>query len=74
METEYTYEDLTTTNIYELVVKTSLGTQILRSFPHQFVAVTDHALNLPFEEQPWFFGNISYEEAKNIVSGKHSVH
>jgi hypothetical protein len=65
----YTYEGLATKNIYKLIVKTSLGEQFLRSFPHQFVAVTKQSLSLPFEEQPWFFGNISEEEAKSVLCG-----
>ena len=66
----YTYEGLATKNIYKLIVKTSLGEQFLRSFPHQFVAVTKQSLSLPFEEQPWFFGDISEEEAKSVLCGR----
>jgi len=66
---QYTYEGQQTKNIYELLVNTSLGEKFLRSFPHQFVAVTDRALQLPKEEQPWFFGSIDEDEAKNILLG-----
>ncbi len=66
---QFTYEGMTTENIYELLVNTSLAEKLLRNFPQQFVAVTDRALNLPYEEQPWFFGGISDEEAANIVLG-----
>lgn len=65
----FIYEGVSAANLYELIVKTSLADKFLRTFPHQFVAVTKEALDMPFDEQPWFFGNISQEEAKSILIG-----
>jgi hypothetical protein len=59
-----------TDNLYELIVKTKIFETIFGSYSlHHFVAVTKEALNLPLEEQPWFFGNISDTELLALASG-----
>jgi hypothetical protein len=67
---QYQYEGLSTPNLYELFVRTSIFSQILDSFPHQHVAFTEEAMKLPVEQQPWFFGALTDEEVERIVSGK----
>jgi hypothetical protein len=66
----YSYENMETDNLYELIVKTKIFETIFGSYSlHHFVAVTIEALNLPLEEQPWFFGNISDTELLALASG-----
>lgn len=67
----YEYEDKETNNIYELILRTSLFEKMFGEFPRSFVAITNEALNLPLEEQPWFFGNISDTKVNALATGKY---
>lgn len=65
----YGYEDFETDNLYELILRTSLFEKIFSTYSHQVVAVTNEALSLPLEDQPWFFGNISEADVLAFASG-----
>jgi hypothetical protein len=62
----YSYENMETKNMNELLVRTSLATRIFSSFPHQYIAVTKELLELPYEQQPWFRGIIT-EKGRRAV-------
>jgi hypothetical protein len=64
---EYVYGDYRSSNIYDMIVSTQIGEEIFRPFPHQLVAITEEALNLPLEEQPWFFGNLKKEAIRKLM-------
>jgi hypothetical protein len=63
------FEGTETDNLNALIVNTSLHQKIFNTYPHQLVAVTEEVLNMPLEEQPWFFGNISDVEKAAVASG-----
>jgi hypothetical protein len=66
----YSYENMETKNMYELLVRTSLATRIFSSFPHQYIAVTKELLELPYEQQPWFRGIITEKGRRAVGTGK----
>lgn len=66
----YTFDEVTTSNLYELIVKPSLAEKIFRTYPHMYVAITKEALDLPLDEQPWFVGYLEDDyERKELASG-----
>lgn len=68
------YQGFSTTNYYELICRTSLFEEIFGTFPNQYVAITDTVLKLPLEQQPWFFGNISNDEAEAKLTGNNKLY
>ncbi len=69
-EGRMSYKGFATKNQYELICRTSLFDEIFGTFPNHYVALTDQAFKLPPEKQPWFFGNISNDEAEAKLMGK----
>lgn len=63
------YKGFSTKNQYDLICRTSLFDEIFGTFPNHYVALTDQAFKLPPEKQPWFFGNISNDEAEAKLMG-----
>lgn len=51
----YHYEDGTTSNFYEVIVR-SIVSEMPCSFTR--VALTEELFSLPVEQQPWFFGHV----------------
>ena len=69
----YSYENMETKNMYELLVRTSLATRIFSSYPHQYIAVTKELLELPYEQQPWFRGIITEKGRRAVGTGKELI-
>lgn len=71
-EGKYQYEGITSNNLYEVIVRSSLFSTL---FGHgeQHVAVTEESMKLPYEEQPWFIGGVDGAELKEIEHGKRKV-
>lgn len=63
---EYQYDGFTTLNLYELILKTNMFYQIYSTYPLQHVALTVEALDLPPDQQPWFFGILTREEIQAL--------
>ncbi len=70
---QFIFEEFCTNNFYELLMRTSLFEKIFKTFPHQFVAITREAQELPIEEQPWFFGCITDAEVRHLLKGNSFV-
>lgn len=68
-KTLFSYEDISTSNFYELIFKSSLAEKLFGTYPHVYVALTKEALELPIDEQPWFFGEISVNEQRVLEAG-----
>lgn len=65
----YSYDGLSTQNVSELILHTSLRQKIFQGLPHKLIAPTKELLELPYEQQPWFMGMISTAARDAILSG-----
>ena len=70
----YTYDGVFTSNIYALIVRTSLAAQLFARYPCQLIAVTHETLALPYEQQPWFRGIITYNTKTALSIGELILH
>jgi hypothetical protein len=66
---QYCFASKSSTNIYSLILHTSLSSLIFAHYPHQLIAVTRELLALPYEQQPWFRGIITFDEERAIAAG-----
>ena len=66
---EYTYDGITTTNVYELILRTNISEKLFSSYPQQFVAVTKELLDQPYEQHPWFHGLLTDEGRIGLATG-----
>ena len=55
---KYEYGTIISSNIYDIIARSSLYSTIF-SGPDQHVALTEEALKLPLEDQPWFIGAVT---------------
>ena len=65
----YFYENCRTSNLYALIVSSSLSATLFSSYPHTYVALTDETINMPLDQQPWFVGIVRQHEQKIFASG-----